>query len=146
MSESLFARATSAIAANPRRNEVYTANANSDTVSVIDTRQDRVIRTMPVGLARGARVGEQEHDRVVGHRAGLAGPAGHAGNQQWRGQRPAPQRNREVDIGQCPLRQRTRNDLDVGQSRGEVRETDIGVECQPQMVALAPFVVAAHRH
>ena len=27
-----------AIAANPRRNEVYTANGNSDTVSVIDTR------------------------------------------------------------------------------------------------------------
>ena len=29
----------SAIAANPRRDEVYTANANSDTVSVIDTRR-----------------------------------------------------------------------------------------------------------
>ena len=28
-----------AIATNPRRNEVYTANANSDTVSFIDTRR-----------------------------------------------------------------------------------------------------------
>jgi YVTN family beta-propeller protein len=54
-----------AIAANPRRNEVYTANGNSDTVSVIDTRQDRVIRTMPVGLARGARVGAMPNGLAV---------------------------------------------------------------------------------
>ena len=46
-----------AIAANPRRDEVYTANGNSDTVSVIDTRRNRLIRTMPVGLTRGSRTG-----------------------------------------------------------------------------------------
>ena len=46
-----------AIAANPRRNEVYTANGNPDTVSVIDTKRDRVKRTMSVALARGARTG-----------------------------------------------------------------------------------------
>ncbi len=34
----------SAIAANPKRDEVYTANANSDTVSVIDTRTRRASR------------------------------------------------------------------------------------------------------
>src|SRR5262245_29085871 len=38
------------ISANPVRDEVYTANANSDTVSVIDTRRDRVTDTIDVGL------------------------------------------------------------------------------------------------
>ena len=47
----------SAIAANPRRDEVYTANANSDTVSVIDTRTDAVAATIDVSLAAGAREG-----------------------------------------------------------------------------------------
>ena len=41
----LLADHPNAIAANPRRNEVYTANGNSDTVSFIDTRRDRVIKT-----------------------------------------------------------------------------------------------------
>ena len=40
----------SGIAANPRRNEIYTANSNSDTVSVIDTRSDSLAATIPVGL------------------------------------------------------------------------------------------------
>jgi YVTN family beta-propeller protein len=47
----------SAIAANPRRDEVYTANANSDTVSVIDTRRDRVAATIDVSLVWDAREG-----------------------------------------------------------------------------------------
>ena len=47
----------SAIAANPRRDEVYTANANSDTVSVIDTRTDRVAATIDVSLTPDAREG-----------------------------------------------------------------------------------------
>jgi YVTN family beta-propeller protein len=47
----------SAIAANPRRDEVYTANANSDTVSVIDTRTDSVAATIDVSLTLDAREG-----------------------------------------------------------------------------------------
>jgi YVTN family beta-propeller protein len=47
----------SAIAANPRRDEVYTANASSDTVSVIDTIRDTVVATIDVSLARDAREG-----------------------------------------------------------------------------------------
>jgi YVTN family beta-propeller protein len=47
----------SAIAANPRRDEVYTANSNSDTVSVIDTRTDTAVATIDVSLASGAREG-----------------------------------------------------------------------------------------
>jgi YVTN family beta-propeller protein len=46
-----------AIAANPKRDEVYTANANSDTVSVIDTRRDRVRTTIDVSLVWNAREG-----------------------------------------------------------------------------------------
>jgi YVTN family beta-propeller protein len=47
----------SAIAANPRRDEVYTANANSDTVSVIDTEHDAVAATIDVALVPGAPKG-----------------------------------------------------------------------------------------
>jgi YVTN family beta-propeller protein len=47
----------SAIAANPRRDEVYTANANSDTVSVIDTTRDGVAATIDVSLTPAAREG-----------------------------------------------------------------------------------------
>ncbi len=47
----------SAIAANPRRDEVYTANASSDTVSVIDTTTDRVTATIGVGLVPGGPKG-----------------------------------------------------------------------------------------
>jgi YVTN family beta-propeller protein len=46
----LVADHPSAITENPRRDEVYTANSNSDTVSVIDTTADRVAATIPVGL------------------------------------------------------------------------------------------------
>jgi YVTN family beta-propeller protein len=53
----LLADHPGSVAANPRRDEVYTANANSDTVSVIDTRKDRVAATIPVGLASGAQKG-----------------------------------------------------------------------------------------
>src|SRR5262245_3600456 len=38
------------ISANPVRDEIYTANANSDSVSVIDTRRDRLADTIDVGL------------------------------------------------------------------------------------------------
>ena len=48
----------SAIAANPMRNEVYTANANSDTVSVIRTGgTDRLAHTIDVRLSPYARPG-----------------------------------------------------------------------------------------
>jgi YVTN family beta-propeller protein len=47
----------SAIAANAKRDEVYTANANSDTVSVIDTTTDTVAATIDVSLVRGALKG-----------------------------------------------------------------------------------------
>lgn len=43
-----------AIAANPERHEVYTANANSDTVSVIDTDSDTLAATIDVALVPGA--------------------------------------------------------------------------------------------
>jgi YVTN family beta-propeller protein len=56
-SDPLKADHPSAIAANPRRDEVYTANANSDTVSVIDTRTDRVAATIDVSLTPDAREG-----------------------------------------------------------------------------------------
>jgi YVTN family beta-propeller protein len=39
-----------AIVANPARDQVYVANANSDTVSVIDTVHDRLAATLRVGL------------------------------------------------------------------------------------------------
>ncbi|MBA2516477.1 MAG: bifunctional YncE family protein/alkaline phosphatase family protein [Solirubrobacterales bacterium] len=47
----------SAIAENPRRNEVYTANANSDTVSVINTESDQVAATIDVALVPGGPKG-----------------------------------------------------------------------------------------
>jgi YVTN family beta-propeller protein len=55
----------SAIAANPRRDEVYTANANSDTVSVIDTRRDRVAATIDVSLVWNAREGAMPNGLVA---------------------------------------------------------------------------------
>jgi len=56
-SDPLQADHPSAIAANPRRDEVYTANANSDTLSVIDTRTDRLVRTIDVSLTPDALEG-----------------------------------------------------------------------------------------
>ena len=47
----------SALAANPARDEVYVADANSDTVSVLDTRTDAVKATIPVGLVPGGPKG-----------------------------------------------------------------------------------------
>src|SRR5215207_8727728 len=55
----------SAIAANPKRDEVYTANANSDTVSVIDTRRDRVRTTIDVSLVWNAREGAMPNGLTV---------------------------------------------------------------------------------
>ena len=55
----------SAIAANPKRDEVYTANANSDTVSVIDTRRDRVAATIDVSLVWDAREGAMPNGLTV---------------------------------------------------------------------------------
>jgi YVTN family beta-propeller protein len=55
----------SAIAANPRRDEVYTANANSDTVSVIDTRRDAVRTTIDVSLVWDAREGAMPNGLTV---------------------------------------------------------------------------------
>jgi YVTN family beta-propeller protein len=44
----------SAITANPRRDEIYTANANSDTVSVIDTKTNQLLDTIDVSLVPGS--------------------------------------------------------------------------------------------
>jgi len=54
-----------AIAANPRRDEVYTANGNSDSVSIINTKHEQVVRTMGVGLARGVRTGSMPSGLAV---------------------------------------------------------------------------------
>src|SRR5215207_9514477 len=64
-SDPLQADHPSAIAANPRRDEVYTANSNSDTVSVIDTRSDAVVATIDVSLASGAREGAMPDGMTV---------------------------------------------------------------------------------
>jgi YVTN family beta-propeller protein len=45
----------SAVAANPVRDEAYTANASSDTVSVIDPRAGRLLATIDVALVRGPK-------------------------------------------------------------------------------------------
>ena len=47
----------SAMCVDARRGRLYVANANSDTVSVIDTRADRVIETIRVGPSDGAPLG-----------------------------------------------------------------------------------------
>ena len=47
----------SAMVASPAGNRVYVANANSDTISVIDTESDRVISTLNVRLFRTAPLG-----------------------------------------------------------------------------------------
>src|SRR5262249_60108804 len=47
----------SGIAVNPKRAEVYAANANSDTVSVIDAGADRLAATINVGLVAGGPKG-----------------------------------------------------------------------------------------
>jgi YVTN family beta-propeller protein len=47
----------SAIAANPARDEAYTANANSDTVSVLDSGTGEVRATIPVGVVPGGPKG-----------------------------------------------------------------------------------------
>lgn len=47
----------SAMAFDPKRARLYVANANSDTVSVIDTRTDRVIETIRVGPFNTAPLG-----------------------------------------------------------------------------------------
>src|SRR5262249_59395341 len=46
-----------AIAANPARDQLYVSNANSDTVSVIDSRRDRRVATIHVGLSQCHPVG-----------------------------------------------------------------------------------------
>ncbi|MGI8779750.1 MAG: alkaline phosphatase family protein [Solirubrobacteraceae bacterium] len=65
LSNPLQADHPSAIAANPKRDEVYTANANSDTVSVIDTITDRVERTIDVSLVHDAREGATPNGLAV---------------------------------------------------------------------------------
>jgi YVTN family beta-propeller protein len=54
-----------AIAANPLRDEVYTANGNSDTVSVINTRSDAVVATIDVSVAAGAMEGANPNALAV---------------------------------------------------------------------------------
>ena len=57
----------SAIASNPspRRPEIYTANANSDTVSVLDTTTNRLVATIDVALVRGGPKGAQPDGLAV---------------------------------------------------------------------------------
>jgi DNA-binding beta-propeller fold protein YncE len=46
-----------AVAANQRRPEIYTANANSDTVSVLDAHDGRLLDTIDIALVRGGPKG-----------------------------------------------------------------------------------------
>jgi YVTN family beta-propeller protein len=55
--DALKADHPSAVAASPVRDEAYVANANSDTVSVIDSRTGAVAATIPVGLLPGGPKG-----------------------------------------------------------------------------------------
>lgn len=55
----------SAMAFDEKRARLYVANANSDTVSVIDTRTDRVIETIRVGPFDGAPLGSSPNALAV---------------------------------------------------------------------------------
>jgi len=55
----------SAMALSPRRDRLYVANANSDSVSVIDTHSDRVIGTLNVRLYRNAPLGSAPNALAV---------------------------------------------------------------------------------
>ena len=61
----LLADHPSAVAANPRRDEVYTTNSNSDTISVVNTRSDSVVRNIDVSLTPGAREGANPNALAV---------------------------------------------------------------------------------
>ncbi len=47
----------SAMALSPRRHRLYVANANSDSISILDTRSDRVVGTLDVRLFQQAPLG-----------------------------------------------------------------------------------------
>ncbi len=55
----------SAMALSPRRDLLYVANANSDSLSVIDTATDRVVRTINVRLYRDAPLGSSPNALAV---------------------------------------------------------------------------------
>lgn len=55
----------SAMAFDAKRARLYVANANSDTVSVIDTRADRVVETIRVGPFDGAPLGSSPNALAV---------------------------------------------------------------------------------
>lgn len=55
----------SALAVSPGADRVYVANANSDTVSVLDTRGDRVIATLATGPWRSAPLGSSPNALAV---------------------------------------------------------------------------------
>ena len=69
-SNPLHADHPNAIATNPRRNEVYTANGNSDTVSFIDTRRDRVISDDARGSGQRCAPGRETRTRSTSARTG----------------------------------------------------------------------------
>src|SRR5262249_44493429 len=64
VSNPLQADHPSGIAANPVRDEIYTANASSDTVSVIDSKTDKLAATIDVGLVPGGPKGSMPEGLV----------------------------------------------------------------------------------
>jgi YVTN family beta-propeller protein len=57
----------SALAVNPVRDELYAANTEADTISVLSTATDQVRRTIPLSPYPGAAVGTQPNSLAVSH-------------------------------------------------------------------------------
>jgi YVTN family beta-propeller protein len=60
----------SALAASPVRDELYAANTDADTISVVDTATNRVRRTIPLSPYPGAAVGSQPNSLAVSRDGG----------------------------------------------------------------------------
>jgi YVTN family beta-propeller protein len=57
----------SALAVSPTRDELYVANTDADTISVVDAARGRVARTIPLSPYPGAAVGTQPNSLAVSH-------------------------------------------------------------------------------
>jgi YVTN family beta-propeller protein len=69
----------SALAVNPARDELYAANTDADTISVVDTAANRLVRTISLSPYPGAAVGTQPNALAVS-RDGRRLFAANAGN------------------------------------------------------------------